>query len=304
MEPIVITNIPYTSGILFQDLMALKELYPVMEITSVGKSIWGTAIPAVKLGMGERIVSYNAAHHGLEWITTPVLMKFLEEYLKALYDSTDPRSALARRIWLESTLYLIPMVNPDGVDIVTGAVLPGTQQYEEVEELNYTGEPLSQVWKANARGIDLNRNYPAAFELAKELWESQGILGPGPAYYGGEFPLSEPESIAMADFTEEIDPDMVIAFHTQGQEIYYRFMDDTTPEMTRIAEEFARLTGYTLADSPENASYAGYKDWFIQDFGRPGFTIEAGSGQNPLPISQFDSIYDDLEDLLWQAPLI
>ena len=46
-----------------------------------------------------------------------------------------------------------------------------------------------------------------------------------------------------------------------------------------------------LADVPYESSFAGYKDWFIQKFRRPGYTIEAGSGQNPLPIGQFDEIY-------------
>ena len=50
-------------------------------------------------------------------------------------------------------------------------------------------------------------------------------------------------------------------------------------------------SGYTVENVPFNSSFAGYKDWFIQDYNKPGFTIEAGIGQNPLPISQFDEIY-------------
>ena len=47
-----------------------------------------------------------------------------------------------------------------------------------------------------------------------------------------------------------------------------------------------------MADTPYNSSFAGYKDWFIQEYNRPGYTIEAGLGENPLPISQFDNIYE------------
>ena len=53
----------------------------------------------------------------------------------------------------------------------------------------------------------------------------------------------------------------------------------------------ARVSGYTLAEPAEASSYAGYKDWFIKVFQKPGFTIEAGFGINPLPLSQFDEIY-------------
>lgn len=44
---------------------------------------------------------------------------------------------------------------------------------------------------------------------------------------------------------------------------------------------------------PFASSFAGYKDWFLQEYRRPGYTIEAGIGNNPLPISQFNEIYND-----------
>ena len=95
----------------------------------------------------------------------------------------------------------------------------------------------------------------------------------------------------MARYTEEVDPALVIAFHTQGDVIYWQFEDYVVPGARALAEEFARLSGYALADTPYESSFAGYKDWFIQQWRRPGFTIESGSGENPLPLSQFDEIY-------------
>lgn len=86
---------------------------------------------------------------------------------------------------------------------------------------------------------------------------------------------------------------MVIAYHTQGQEIYWQFQDHTPPTSRTIGEQFANSSGYLLADTPYNSSFAGYKDWFIQTYRRPGYTIEAGLGENPLPISQFNEIYQD-----------
>lgn len=86
---------------------------------------------------------------------------------------------------------------------------------------------------------------------------------------------------------------LVIAYHTQGKEIYWNFQNINPPRGLEIANRFASVSGYTVANVPFNSSFAGYKDWFIQDFNRPGYTIEAGIGQNPLPISQFDEIYND-----------
>ncbi len=104
-------------------------------------------------------------------------------------------------------------------------------------------------------------------------------------------PLTEPEALAIYNFTLSHDFRLVIAYHTQGQEIYWQFQNFLPTNSLAIGEQFAESSGYVLAQTPYNSSFAGYKDWFIQTYNRPGYTIEAGIGENPLPISQFDEIY-------------
>ena len=106
-------------------------------------------------------------------------------------------------------------------------------------------------------------------------------------------PLTEPEALAIYNFTLSRNFRLVVAFHTQGKEIYWQFQNFNPPSSFYIGSRFAAVSGYKLAETPYNSSFAGYKDWFIQDFNRPGYTIEAGIGVNPLPISQFDEIYKD-----------
>lgn len=86
---------------------------------------------------------------------------------------------------------------------------------------------------------------------------------------------------------------LVIAYHTQGKEIYWQFQNYATNEAKQIGQTFANISGYTLTTPSFNSSFAGYKDWFLQQYKRPGYTIEAGLGENPLPISQFNEIYND-----------
>ena len=86
---------------------------------------------------------------------------------------------------------------------------------------------------------------------------------------------------------------MIISYHTQGQEIYWNFQNINPPNGYDIGQHFANSSGYLLTDVPYNSSFAGYKDWFIQNYNRQGYTIEAGIGENPLPISQFKEIYRD-----------
>ena len=106
-------------------------------------------------------------------------------------------------------------------------------------------------------------------------------------------PLTEPEALAIYNFTLAHNFSLIIAYHTQGQEIYWNFQNINPPRGYEIGTYFANSSGYLLTEVPYNSSFAGYKDWFIQTYYRPGYTIEVGIGENPLPISQFDEIYRD-----------
>src|SRR3712207_9047082 len=108
----------------------------------------------------------------------------------------------------------------------------------------------------------------------------------------------------MVEFTKKHNFKLVIAYHSQGQVIYWKYDDVNVKDARRIAQAFATASGYTISETSGIASYAGYKDWFIQDFEKPGFTIEVGVGKNPLPISQFNTIYKNNEEILLLAPII
>ena len=107
----------------------------------------------------------------------------------------------------------------------------------------------------------------------------------------------------MAGYTDYIDPALVLAFHSQGEVIFWQFRDYEVPGAKELGEEFARVSGYALEDTPYESSFAGYKDWFIQEFRRPGYTIEVGLGESPLPLEQFHQIYADNVGILVTAAL-
>ena len=302
---IVRTDVPMTSELCSQTIEKLTQTYPflrseLLTTTAFDRPVWTLAV-----GEGDRRVIYSGAHHANEWITTPVLLKFVEELAAALQNDGELYGVKARNIAAAATILLVPMVDPDGVDLVTGAIEPGTLQYEAARRLadDYPNIPFPDGWKANLLGVDLNLQYPAGWLQAREIKFSQGYTKPGPRDYVGRAPLNQRESIALAGFTEEIDPALVLAYHTQGKVIYWQFKDYDVPGARELGEEFARLSGYALEDTPFESSFAGYKDWFIQNFRRPGYTIEVGSGTNPLPLSQFDEIYRDNLGILVTAAL-
>ena len=178
---------------------------------------------------------------------------------------------------------------------MTGAIPENSGQYALAQELadRYPQIPFPEGWKANLLGVDLNLQYPAGWLQAREIKFSQGFTRPGPRDYVGRAPLSQRETKALAGYTEAVDPELVLAYHAQGKEIYWQFRDYFVPGAEALGQVFAKVSGYRLAQAPYNSSFAGYKDWFIQNFRRPAYTVEVGEGTNPLPLSQFDEIYRD-----------
>ena len=302
---IVKTDVPMTYALSDGAILELVKTYPFVRTELLTETAYGRKIRALIIGTGPRKVLYTAAHHANEWITAPVLLKFAEELAEAIENDGEIFGVSAKQLSDTATVYLIPMVDPDGVDLVTGAIRPGEGQYEAARALaeNYPDIPFPEGWKANLMGVDLNLQYPAGWLQAREIKFSQGYTRPGPRDYVGRAPLNQPESRELAAYTEYVDPALILAYHAQGREIYWQFDDIEVPGAEELGRRFAQLSGYTLTDPAEVSSYAGYKDWFIKTFRRPGYTVEVGSGTNPLPLEQFDRIYRDNLGILVTAAL-
>ena len=293
--PIVDTTVPITSASCDRMILDIVARYPFCRTELLTQTAFQRPIRTLVIGNGPRKVIYSAAHHANEWITSYVLLKFAEELAEAIENGGEIFGISAAAIRDAATIYMVPMVDPDGVDLVVGALQPGNIQFDLAQRLarDYPTIPFPDGWKANLLGVDLNLNYPAGWLQAREIKFSQGFTTPGPRDYVGRAPLNQFETRALAGYTEFIDPALVLAYHSQGKEIYWTFQDIFVEGARELGEQFAQVSGYTLTEPAFNSSFAGYKDWFIQNFQKPGFTIEAGRGVNPLPLSQFDEIYRD-----------
>lgn len=297
---VIPTDISYAYSILEMNIQALSVIYPFLQIGTIGHSVLCKKIPYIKIGTGPKQVFYNASFHAQEWITTPVLMKFIEVFSKAYVNNAEIYGYDAKYIFDNVSIYIVPMVNPDGVDLVTGAVKPGTAVYNYAKRIadDYPSIPFPQGWKANIQGVDLNLQFPANWEQAREIKFEQGFVSPAPRDFVGLAPLTAPEALSVYHFTLKHDFKLILAYHTQGRIIFWKYLDYLPPNAYHIGRQFSDSSGYSLEETPYASSFAGYKDWFIQEYNRPGYTIEAGIGVNPLPISQFDTIYNENEGIL------
>ncbi|MBE3583307.1 MAG: LysM peptidoglycan-binding domain-containing protein [Limnochordaceae bacterium] len=269
------------------ELRWLAGRYPFLQLTSIGNSVEGRPLMLMRFGRGGRLVHLNGAHHANEWITSPLLVRFMAAFARAYESGGAIGGFSAATLFEQAQFWIVPMVNPDGVNLVQHGIAAGSPYYNLVMQANGWSRDFRR-WKANIRGVDLNRNYPAYWERAR--LDSP----PGPSYEGyvGPAPLSEPETANMATLTRSHPFRLVCAYHTAGGVIYWNFLGLAPAESARIATEMAARSGYTpIGEAPPEALYGGYKDWFILAFRRPGFTVEVGSGPSPVPVWQFSDIY-------------
>lgn len=276
---IVNPYVKYSYERMRMDTGRLEILAPgAAEYGSIGKSLLGKELFYIKIGHGEKKILIVGAHHGREYISAAYIMRSIEELI-----TSEEMSDLCE----DFSLYFIPMLNPDGVDISVNK--EDSYAYEQVRRMKRIFPSLS-AWKANANGVDLNRNYPCLFEE-----KYSNVFVPASEGYKGEIPGSEPEVKALMDFSKKENFELALTFHSKGEELYWA--DDNSPEASikalKFAREIAEKSGYALMP-PSNvrALYgAGFENWFRQEFRQPAILIELSpytGGELPQDMRHFD----------------
>lgn len=273
----------------------IKDVYPFVELETIGYSWAGRNIYALSIGNKEDRVLYTAATHGSEWLTTLVLLRYLEDLCKRYRNNIPFSSVNLDALFSDKGACIIPVVNPDGVEINLQGYI-GAGGFDKLVKLKSKGDFSN--WNANARGVDINHNFDAHWQEMHQLEMQSGILGPAPRQYGGISPVSEMETYAITKFCENNSFTSAFSLHSQGEEIYYKYLDYQPPKADLMAKVLSSSSGYALVNQEGLASHAGFKDWFIEHFGRAAFTIELGRGTNPLPISMLSPIYRQIREML------
>lgn len=298
---IIKTNKNYTYDILKNDLLFLNYEYPFFRINNIGKSTLKEKIIYIKLGEGNKKLFINSSHHANEWMTSLITMMFIEKYLRLLKNKENYKGYNIGELWKKVSVYIVPMVNPDGVNLcLKNKKIINEKLYKEI-----WGEYENNLenWKANIRGVDLNLNYPAGWQQAVKNKTKKGITKPGPRDYVGPNAISEIETKNMIEFTKLFHFDMTISLHSQGQEIYWNYLNYKIEKAYEIGKKLEKVSGYLLTEPDYYSSFAGYKDWFIENFKKPAYTIEIGKGEEgkALPLEKAEKIYNEVEEMFFVA---
>lgn len=281
-EPWIVSikNKKYDYEKMVSDLRKIHAKYPAKTyLYSLGKTADKRDIWCIRIGKpgAARKLMIDAAIHAREWKNVQVLMRQTEDMLRDYRDYKER--------FQKTCIYIVPMDNPDGVSISQYGF--GAIRNKKLRELcKKIGN--AKKWKANARGVDLNDNFPAGFQ--KTSWKTK------PSYmaYPGKKAASEKETKILMRLVNSIKPKAVLNLHSTGSVIYWDF--DVDEELHDKLYQFAlKINSYNeyMMMPPNGSTRAtgGFADWLNYEKGIASITIETGTVECPLPHSQFASIY-------------
>ena len=255
----------------------------LLYVDKIGESVQGVPILSIKIGRGSTKILIQATHHSREAITTILLLDQIN-YLLSLYEIDYSINNMSIRNLLKYvTFVFVPLVNPDGANLVING---GEFISQEYKYRSYIKESLFPCWKANINGVDLNRNYPTMYP------SSDSITSPSYKSYKGPYYFSEPETYALKCLTEKYSFDGTISYHSSGEVIFWQYNQLDIKRDLSIAKKISKETGYDLELEEEPVTGSGYKDWFIENYQKPGLTIEVSPyvGERKVPIENYKDI--------------
>jgi predicted deacylase len=288
---VVDPNQTYSYETLKTDAGELAGQYPgLIEVSGIGKSVEDRDLVLIRLGKGAKRVLLAGAHHAREYITSAFLMETVDEYARAYVTGGKIEGQDIQALLNEVTLYVVPMVNPDGVNLVKNGP-DAARDPAKVRSMRMLQSSYS-AWKANINGVDLNRQYPCHWEE-----KASNTDVPSSEMYKGTAPATEPEVKAMIALCEQYEFTLAVSFHTKGEVIYWADSgtEDAIAADAQIAQSIGEVTGYELMPVSEDPAVygAGFENWFRQEFERPAFCIEltpVGEGVLPYDDSRFDEL--------------
>ena len=300
----------YTYENMVQDSAILLSLYPdlvtedTLAVTADGREILHFVVGNPN---AEKQIFVNGAIHAREYMTTQLVMKQMAVYLQHVREGDFYGETSYQDMWQSCAIHVVPMVNPDGVAIsqygLNGirneSIRNGIYDIAAMDGAELTTEYLNR-WKANALGVDLNRNFDA-------WWEAYADPAGHPSsdHYKGLSPGSEIESAALIALTENNHFSYTISYHNQGRIIYWIFdnIDAIYNRSLNWATQLSAATGYSLVNDYSIVDPAGYSDWGIYRCQIPSVTIEVASGYSPYLSEQFPQVWEENKNV-WQITVM
>ena len=243
----------------------------------IARTVLGRAVFALDLGTKQSRSLLLCGECGNEGTLCALALHFAEALLCAAREDALFCGVDARRALRESGVTIVPCLNPDGLDLFCHGLSASGP-------LRRFLQPLLQpdsLWRANADGVDLRRQYPAGFSAARDFAAAQGFLLPGASNYPGSVPLSEAEPRALCGLCRRERFRHALLLREGEDALLWQSGRDTPEKSELCAKLLSQEADLPLgADSDIDGTFSR---WFTETTGRPVFTAQTGKGNVPLP---------------------
>lgn len=288
--------------ILSESLGELASRHPSLTPGCLGTSVLDRPIPIVTIGKNpqSRGILFLGGIHPTDQITPAVLLRFLAEYAEALESGKRMYNMQMSYLFEHRTIHVVPMLNPDGYELRRHG---NPEEVVRRRLLKQNGSDNFHAWRANARGVDLWRNFT---DGPDRVSDDEPVCPQGTA---GLSPESEPETAAVCNYLRIMDEiGAVLSLHTLDGSIR-AFSDDVYPPRSRtVLRLLSRMTGCTPAALPQPPDEIGgsLTDWFIRETGKPAFECGCLTDENLRPDDpeNYRTVYASFREALFSAPLL
>lgn len=283
----------YSYDTMMKDARKLQEMYPnLIKLSSIGNSVEGRELLLMEFGRGKTKIFVCGTHHAREYIATTYLMYAIDRYAYSYYTNTMWGGFSTKEILDKVTFCIVPMVNPDGVNLVQNGIY-ATTKANELSNMGIYESPKYgySAWKANINGVDVNWNYDKDWEISKNK-NPRGSTG-----FNGFAPNTEPETIAVSDYVDSHIFDMYLSFHTQGQIFYWA---DEKGNPSNVQKAIEADTGFIGFEEECTGRGGSFFDYVYRKYNKPTVTVELCPyvGNYPYPNKDFDTIWRPAKNIL------
>jgi g-D-glutamyl-meso-diaminopimelate peptidase len=196
-------------------------------------------------------------------------------------------------LYKNCAVYIVPMVNPDGVTISQYGFDGIMSPVLRANLVNMKGSNNPRRWKANANGVDLNKNFSIGWDQI-----SNKVTAPASQDYRGIAPFTESEAIAVAIAMTQRQFEAIVTYHSYEGVIYWNVgqTEELLYKNAILASYLSSITGYGLGE--QSPVHGLEYNWSIMELGIPTVLIETGTAACPLPYSQWDSLWLQNKDVI------
>ncbi len=280
----------------YLDILSMR--YDNMNITSIGLTVLGKSIPMITFGNGKKEILYIGCINGCDYTAASLLLHFVNEYCELRKNSRRIYNLNLRSMEETRTLHIIPMFNPDGVSYSVNGISEDNPLRTRLYSMNNSSDFSS--WCANARGVDLDRNFNVEYIEYKKQEGSRS--GGAPKGFSGVHPESEPESGAFAGYMRYNDKIKLVLNISCGNDSVSYIEDDVIQRSKSIAQSLSRISGKPLVEATPDSIRGSLIGWCGKVLGIPSYKITCGNGE-PGNTEYFQK-YAGIREMLFSAPVL